>query len=114
MLKQSNVKNMFDLKEFVKPSHAKFAVLLTLFLVSSYASQIFGANPESKNPPSIGFPFIYYDVSVLAPQTSMEGPSSSVLTLGFVFLAFAFLLNVAFWYVVSCAVVLLYNKMMKK
>jgi len=104
-------------KEFLRPTKEKIFIFLAIFIISFFIS------PESRlcNPTAYGFPLKFFqfdecfDVSPCI-ETAEPGPHIVCESIGFNNPegVFAFIIDILFWYLVSCFIVSGYKKSNKK
>ncbi len=94
--------NIMDLKELLKPKLIKI-VLFLLLLIISFLIRIF-IDSRMTGATRSGFPSITTITSVLPPEYEVESNTNY----------FNLLINLIFWYLISCLIVWLYEKYKKK
>ncbi len=104
-------------KEFFKPTKWKMIILIILLIVSTLLSPRY----LSCNPTEYGFPLKFFqfsecvDISPCAEGYN-EGPIIVCESIGFNSNegVIAFIINLAFWYLFSCIIIFIYNKLRSK
>ena len=101
------------IKEFLKPTILKMALLFVLIIISTF----FSSQQHICNPTSYGFPLKFFQFSACVSidpciETTEPGPHIVCESLGFNSPEGipAFIINLVFWYLISCVLVTLYNK----
>ncbi len=94
----------FDWKDFLKPSLLK---VLGAIILSSHVLFLKSVKVQGFSPPiPYGFPYSYI---AYCPQTSITAPPCTPMP------EWAVLsIHIIFWYVVACASVLAYNRLVRK
>ena len=93
-------------KEFLKPDWKKIVIFVILFILFSFLMN----NPfyiEDKGFPLVYLDFAVYGPSLLASGTLIDyrGPIFSIMNL---------VVDFIFWYLLSCLIIWVYNKVKKK
>ena len=85
------------IKEFLKPDLRKIVIFLILFLISSFLRDFYkGLEVSTK----YGFPIMFYHWDYYAKTTEFN----------FV----GFIIDFIFWYLISCLIVFVYDKVRKR
>ncbi|MGB2762422.1 MAG: hypothetical protein WBC21_02670 [Minisyncoccales bacterium] len=93
------------IKQFLKPDWRK-AILLAIFLILSTLISHYGLNCITAGGGCshiYGFPFAIYSIHFPAPMPYPEPISTS-------FNPFFIVLNIFFWYLISCLIISTYDK----
>ena len=101
-----------ELKEFFIPTKAKIVIFILTVILSSFTT----ANILSKSTLSIGFPFGVYSCYWNEPICgySIFNTPSIIIDTHIGISSLGILLNIIFWYIISCIIAALYSRLSKK
>jgi len=103
-----------NLKEFLKPDWRKFIgflIIVALITIIFQSSVMGGCCTKETNYFVLPFPsIIHREVNCNSPLASPECKSESSFKINYPFLA----LNLIFWYLISCLIIWIYDKIKKK
>ncbi|MBU1197945.1 hypothetical protein KJ765_05550 [Candidatus Micrarchaeota archaeon] len=100
---------MFNYAEFLKPTPARLAVFLLLFVVGGYFSFFIFFSGTFGGRPTYGFP-----LGMLTPDCNFPSGTKIYCPPPTEFHFLGFIGNLVFWYLVSALLVFAYEKMVKK
>ena len=86
-------------KEFLKPNWKKIMIMIILLLISSIRIPKVCLFIGTSCPESYGLPLVFYEIGYLDNVTNSP---------------INFIIDLIFWYIVSCIVVTIYDKFKKK
>jgi len=94
------------IKQFLKPDWRKIIIFVVLFIIFSFLmNNTFYIEDK-------GFPFVYLDFPVYGPAMLLN--ETLVDYRAPIFSLINFILDIIFWYLFSCLIIWIYDKMKKK
>lgn len=90
-------------KDFIKPTIGKIILTIVLLIVFGF---LFWSLLQTWTDLSVrGFPFIYYEKGIMPCSPSFPTCNDNIY-----FNIFYLLLDLIIWYLISCIIILIYNK----